>query len=150
MSFTCYKIKKDASSFIEKIENLTNKKIIHTIKEAERVSVRVKSEIMIIAPCTGNTIAKLANGIIDTPILVGVKTHLKKDKNIVIGIATSEGLGIEAENIGKLLNNKNIYFIPFRQNNPITKPKSLMYSTKHIIETTTKAIKGEQIQPILL
>ena len=83
-------------------------------------------------------------------ILEIAEMHLKSEKNIIVGIATTEGLGLEAENIGKLLNMKKIFFVPFRQNNPITKPNSLMYSNRYILETTMKALKEEQIQPILL
>ena len=105
---------------------------------------------MTIIPCTGNTIGKLANGIIDTPVLVAAKTNLKSGNNIVIGIATNDGLSIEAENIGKLLKQKNIFFVPFRQDNPITKPNSLLFSSFYIKDTILKALEGEQIQPILI
>ena len=105
---------------------------------------------MAIIPCTGNTIGKLANGIIDTPVLVSAKTNLKSGKNIVIGIATNDGLSIEAENIGKLLKQKNIFFVPFRQDNPITKPNSLVFSSMYIKETIEMALEGEQKQPLLI
>ena len=105
---------------------------------------------MAIVPCTGNTIGKLTNGIIDTPVLVAAKTNLKSENNVVIGIATNDGLSIQAENIGKLLKQKNIFFIPFRQDNPITKPSSLLFSSVYIRETIAKALEGEQIQPMLV
>ena len=104
MSFYCYN---NSQKFIKKIENITGKQIIHTIKEAEIIGHKIPTDIMAIIPCTGNTIGKLTNGIIDTPILVAAKTNLKSENNIVIGIATNDGLSIQAENIGKLLKQKN-------------------------------------------
>jgi dipicolinate synthase subunit B len=143
MSFNYGEVKEEKEKIIKEICSITN-------KEINRKDSLIETDIMIIAPCSGNIIAKLANGIIDEPILVSAEIHMKSEKNIVIGIGTAEGLGLEAKNIGKLLNMKRIFFIPFRQNNPITKPNSLMYSNKYILETTVKALNGEQIQPILL
>lgn len=150
MSFNCYNIITKFRDIIDEIEEITGKKIIHTIEEAEAIGYRKPTDIMIIVPCTGNTIGKLANGIIDTPVLVSAKTNLKSGNNIVIGVATNDGLSIQAENIGKLLKQKNIFFVPFRQDNPITKPSSLLFSSVFIKETIEKALEGEQIQPILL
>lgn len=98
----------------------------------------------------GNTAGKLANGILDTPVVLAAKSHLRNNKPVVIAIATNDGLSGSAANIGKLLNTKNIYFVPFRQDNPITKPNSLVFSAIHITETIEKAFDKEQIQPILL
>lgn len=148
MSFNTYN--RDKHKFIEKIEKITRRQIIHTMEEAEPIGHRISTDIMIIIPCTGNTIGKLANGIIDTPVLVAAKTNLKTGKNIVIGIATNDGLSIEAENIGKLLKQKSIFFVPFRQDNPITKPCSLLFSSTYIKETIERALEGEQIQPLLV
>lgn len=132
--------------YYEYIEGITKNKIITDYKVANKI----KSDIAIIAPCSGNTIGKLAGGICDTPVLACVKENLKKGKNVVIGIATNDGLSTSAENIGKLLNRKNYYFIPFRQDNPITKPNSLRMEDKYIKEALQKAFEGEQIQPLLL
>ena len=132
--------------YCEYIEGVTKNKIIADCKVANKI----KSDIVIIAPCSGNTIGKLAGGICDTPVLTCVKENLKKGKNVVIGIATNDGLSTSAENIGKLLNRKNYYFVPFRQDNPITKPNSLRMEDKYIKETLQKALEGEQIQPLLL
>lgn len=109
MSFNSYNLKSKTQDFIKEIENITGKQIIHTIDEAEPIGNKTPTDIMTIIPCTGNTIGKLANGIIDTPVLVAAKTNLKSGNNIVIGIATNDGLSIEAENIGKLLKQKNIF-----------------------------------------
>lgn len=150
MSFNAYGLKDKSQRYIEEIESITGKRIIHTIDEAERIGYKVYSDIMVIIPCTGNTIGKLANGIIDTPVLVSAKTNLKSGNNIVIGIATNDGLSLEAENIGKLFKQKNIFFVPFRQDNPITKPCSLLFSSVYIKDTIVKALVGEQMQPVLI
>ena len=136
--------------FIEKIENLTNEKIIHTIQDAEPIGPQNLTDIMIIAPCSGNTIVKLANGITDTPALMAAKSHLRNEKPIVIAISTNDGLSSSAQNIGKLLSRNHYYFVPFRQDNPITKPRSLVFDPRYIIKTLEQALDNEQIQPILL
>ena len=97
----------------------------------------------------GNTIAKLANSIIDTPVLVGARTHLKDSKPLVLGLCCKDGLSLNAENIGKLLNRKDLFFVPFRQDNPITKPYSICFDYKCIIKTLENALDKEQIQPLL-
>ena len=98
----------------------------------------------------GNTIAKLANDIIDTPALMAVKSHLRNELPLVIAPSTNNGLSGNAENIGKLLNRRNYYFVPFRQDNPITKPRSIVFDTEYIIKTIEHALEGKQINPILL
>ena len=136
--------------FIEKIENMTEQKIIHTIQDAEPIGPKHLTDIMIIAPCSGNTIAKLANGITDTPALMAAKSHLRNNNPIVIAISTNDGLSGSAENIGKLLNRNNYFFVPFRQDNPITKPRSLVFDPNYIVKTLEQALDKEQIQPVLL
>lgn len=98
----------------------------------------------------GNAIAKFSSSIYDSTILVATRTLLRKNKPILIGIVTKEGLSTNAENIGKLLNRKNIFFIPFTQDNPITKPNSLAFSPKYILQSIEYALEHEQIQPLLL
>ena len=134
--------------FKEKIEKITKRKIIYTQNDIELPEN--ESDILVIAPCSGNIIAKFANGISDTSVLTAAKIISKTEKNIVIGIATNDGLSGNAENIGKLLNRKCVFFIPFRQDNPITKPFSLCYEPKYIVKTIEQALENEQIQPILL
>ena len=129
---------------------MTNQKIIHTIQNAEPIGPKHLTDILIIAPCSGNTIAKLANGITDTPALMATKSHLRNGNPIVIAVSTNDGLSANAENIGKLLNRNNYYFVPFRQDNPITKPRSIVSDPKYIIKTLEQALDKEQIQPILL
>ena len=105
---------------------------------------------MIIAPATGNTIAKLANGITDTPVTMAAKSHLRNENPIIIAISTNDALSGSAKNIGTLLNRKHYYFVPFRQDNPITKPRSLVFDETYIIKTIEAALNNEQIEPILL
>lgn len=153
MSFNSYNLDTRfgiAKEFIEEIEEITKKSIIHTIQEAELIGVKKLTDIMIIAPCTGNTIAKLACDIIDTPVTMAVKSHLRNNNPLVIAPSTTDGLGGNAENIGKLLNRKNYYFVPFRQDNPITKPRSIVFDVGYIIKTLEYALEGEQISPILI
>lgn len=153
MSYNSYELDTKfgkAKEFIDKIENITGKKIIHTIQDAEPIGPKHLTDIMIIAPCSGNTIAKLANGITDSPALMAAKSHLRNNNPLVIAISTNDGLSGSAENIGKLLNRNNYYFVPFRQDNPITKPRSLVFDPNSIVKTLELALDNEQIQPILL
>ncbi len=153
MSYNSYELDTKfgkAKEFIDKIENITGKKIIHTIQDAEPIGPKHLTDIMIIAPCSGNTIAKLANGITDSPALMATKSHLRNNNPLVIAISTNDGLSGSAENIGKLLNRNNYYFVPFRQDNPITKPRSLVFDPNSIVRTLELALDNEQIQPILL
>lgn len=138
-----------ASDHIDKIKQITGKEIIHTIQEAEPIGPQKMTDIMLICPCSGNTIAKLANGITDTPVVMAAKSHLRNQKPLVIAISTNDALSGSAENIGKILNRKHYYFVPFGQDNPITKPTSLVFNPNLIAETIEKALEGEQIQPIL-
>lgn len=153
MSFTGYNLDTKfgmAKEFINEIEQITGKKIISTIQDAEPIGPKKMTDIMIVAPCTGNTIAKLANNLIDTPAAMAVKSHLRNENPVVIAISTNDGLAGSAENIGKLLNRRNYYFVPFRQDNPITKPKSLVFDERYLTKTIEEALDSNQIQPILL
>ena len=153
MSYTAYKTDSkygNAKDYIKEIEELTKKKIIHTPKDAEQICFKNIINILIIAPCTGNTLAKLSNTICDSPVLIATKLHLINNKPVVIGISTRDGLSTNAENIGRLLNKNNYFFVPFRQNNPITKPHSLGFDPNYIKKTLEYALDGEQIQPILI
>ena len=139
-----------ASDFINEIESITGEKIIHTIQEAEPIGPKKMTDIMVIAPATGNTIAKLANGIIDGPVTMATKSHLRNNNPVVIAISTNDALSGSAENIGKLLNRKNYYFVPFRQDKTITKPRSLVYDFGYLQKTIEYALENEQIEPIIL
>ena len=139
-----------AEDFIKEIENIAGKEIIHTIQGAEPIGPKKMTDIMVVAPCSGNTMAKLALDIIDTPAVMACKSHLRNDRPLVIAPSTNNGLSGNAENIGKLLNRRNYYFVPFRQDNPITKPRSIVFDEDYLIKTIKLALDGEQISPILL
>lgn len=153
MSFNAYNLDTKfgkAKDFINEIENITGNKIIHTIPDAEPIGPKKMTDIMVIAPCTGNTIAKLVNGITDTPATMAAKSHLRNNNPLVIAVSTNDGLSGNASNIGILLNRTNYFFVPFRQDNPITKPRSLVFDVTYLIKTMETALDREQLQPILL
>lgn len=153
MSYKAYKIDTQygkSKDYIKQIEEVTKNKIINNIEDANLLGIKNKTDIMIIAPCTGNTLAKLSVGICDTPVLIAAKFHLRNNNPLVIAPSTNDGLSINAENIGKLLNTKNYFFVPFRQENPITKPRSIVFDHRYIVKTLEYALDGQQIQPILL
>lgn len=139
-----------AEEFINEIKEITGKDIIHTIQDAEPIGPKKMTDIMVVAPCSGNTISKLAVDIIDTPSLMAIKSHLRNNRPLVIASSTNNGLSGNAENIGKLLNRRNYYFVPFSQDNPITKPRSIVFDFDYLIKTIKFALDGEQISPILL
>ena len=153
MSFNSYNLDTKfgkAQDFINEIEEITEKKIIHTIQEAEPIGPKRLTDIMVVAPCSGNTMAKLACDIIDTPATMAVKSHLRNNLPVVIAPSTNNGLSGNAKNIGILLNRKHYYFVPFRQDNPITKPHSIVFDSEYIVKTIESALEYEQIEPILL
>ncbi|MBP3595835.1 MAG: dipicolinate synthase subunit B [Clostridia bacterium] len=134
----------------KKIEDICNKPIINTIQKAEPIGPKKMLDLLVIAPCSGNTIAKLANDIIDTPATMACKSALRNETPIVIGISTNNALSGAAENIGKLLNRKNYFFIPFKQDNPITKPRSMVFDITYLEKTIEDALEYKQISPIIL
>ncbi|AFM01362.1 dipicolinic acid synthetase, B subunit [Desulfitobacterium dehalogenans ATCC 51507] len=133
-----------------KFEEITQKEVIHTIPDAEPIGPQKKFDCLLIAPCTGNTLAKLANGITDTPVLMAAKAHLRNQRPLVIAISTNDGLGLNARNIGTLLCTKNIFLVPFGQDSPATKANSLVAHMDKIPDTVLMACEGRQIQPILV
>ncbi|MCI9016894.1 MAG: dipicolinate synthase subunit B [Clostridia bacterium] len=152
MSFNAYNLDTKfgtSKEFISEIEDISQKKIIHSITTAEPIGPKKMTDIMIIAPCTGNTIAKLVNGITDTPAVMAAKSHLRNNNPLVIAVSTNDALSGNASNIGTLLNRNNYYFVPFKQDNPITKPRSMVFEPEYIIKTLEYALDREQIQPIV-
>ena len=139
-----------AEDFINEVEDITGAKILHTIQEVEPIGPKDMLDILVVAPATGNTIAKLANDIIDSSATMAVKSHLRRERPVIMAISTNNGLSGAGENIGKLLNRKHYYFVPFKQDNPITKPRSIVFDPSYLIKTIEYALNGEQIQPILL
>lgn len=153
MSFNSYNLDTKfgkAEDFINEIQEITGKQIIHTIQDAEPIGPKRLTDIMVVAPCSGNTMSKLAQDIIDTPATMAVKSHLRNNLPVVIAPSTNNGLSGNASSIAALLNRKNYYFVPFRQDNPITKPRSIVFDPEYIIKTIEYALDNEQIQPILL
>ena len=138
-----------AEDFIKKAEEITRQKPMLTIPEAEPIGPDSLLDILVRFPCTGNTIAKLANGITDTPALMAAKAHLRNNKPLLISISTNDALGMNMKNIGLLLNAKNIYFVPFGQDNPEKKPNSMIAHTELLIPSLEAALHGRQYQPII-
>ena len=134
----------------KEINAITDEPIINTITGAEPIGPVNYLDIVAVIPATGNTIAKLANGIVDTPALMAIKAQLRNQKPVVIGISTNDALSLNAKNIGLLLNMKNIYFIPFRQDNPQVKANSILFDMEKTVDTICLALQGKQIQPVLL
>lgn len=139
----------NATEFQENIKELTKNEPVLTIVDAEPIGPKNMIDLMLIAPCTGNTVAKLTYSIIDDTILMATKSHLRNNKPVVLGISTNDALGLSAKNIGTLLATKNIYFVPFGQDAPEAKPNSLTFAVEKIVPTIELALEGKQIQPIL-
>lgn len=138
-----------AKEFKKMLEEYTNEKVIDTIVKAEPIGPKNLIDIMLICPCTGNTLAKLANGITDTPVLMATKSILRNNKPVVIGVSTNDGLGKSLNNIATLIDKKNHYFVPFSQDDYIAKPNSLVLEYYYIIDTLKEALEFRQIQPVL-
>ena len=128
---------------------ITGEKAITTIVDAEPIGPKNLLDVMVIAPCTGNTAAKLAAGITDTPVLMAAKAHIRNGKPLVIAISTNDALGMNFKTIGQLMNMKNIYFVPFGQDNPNAKPNSMIANLELLPDAIDMALKGKQIQPII-
>lgn len=133
----------------ERIVAITSHEPIDTLAAAEPIGPKRLTDVYLIAPATGNSLAKLANGIFDTPALLGAKSHLRNDRPLVLCVSTNDGLAAAAQNIGKLLNIKNVFFVPFSQDDPIRKPRSLVADFTQIPKTVAGALSGVQLQPIL-
>ncbi len=139
-----------AEENIRKLEEMTGEKVIGCIKDAEPIGPKKLLDILIVAPCTGNTISKLANGIADTTVTLAVKSHLRNKKPVVVAVSTNDGLGNNAKNIGVLENLKNIYMVPFGQDDCVEKENSVVADMNLIIPTAELALEGKQIQPVLI
>lgn len=138
-----------AADFIKQAEQLTGNQAVCTIEAAEPLGPKGKLDLLLIAPCTGNTIGKLANAITDTPVLMAAKGHLRNGKPLVISLSTNDALSMNFKNIGLLLNMKNIYFVPFGQDNYKNKPYSMISHTDLILPTLENALDGIQLQPVI-
>lgn len=138
-----------AEGWKKAMQEITDHPIINTIVGAEHFGPILPVDIMVVAPCTGNTLAKLANAITDGPVLMAVKAHLRNERPVVLGISTNDGLGFNARNLGIVLNAKNIFVVPFGQDNPGNKPNSLKAKMDLLLDTIKMALLGKQIQPVL-
>lgn len=152
MSFNAYALDTKfgtAQSFRDRIEAICKRPIIATIPAAEPIGPQKLFDILVVAPCTGNTLAKLAHGITDTPVTMAVKSHLRGGRPVVIAIASNDALAGSASNIGTLLNRKRYYFVPFEQDDSEKKPRSMVADMEKIPEAIKLALDSIQIQPIL-
>lgn len=135
---------------IDEIKSISRSGIIDSIKEAEPIGPIIKPDVMVIAPCTGNTLAKLACGITDSTVTMAAKAHLRNGRPLVIALATNDALAANFKNIGMLMERKNIYFVPLRQDDPSSKPTSLVADFDKIKETLELAMIGKQIRPLFV
>ena len=138
-----------AAEHIRRLMALTGREVITTVAEAEPLGPAEPLDALLIAPCTGNTLAKLAHGLTDSSVTMAAKAHLRNGRPLVIAFSTNNGLSGSAENIGRLLNRRNVYFVPFRQDDPMGKPRSLQADFTLLEETVGAALQGRQLQPIL-
>jgi dipicolinate synthase subunit B len=138
-----------AEEMRQRFEEISGKEIIHTITVAEPIGPKKLLDILIIIPCTGNTLAKLATGIADTAVTLAAKSHLRNQRPVLIGISTNDALAGAAKNIGLLQNYKNVYFIPYNQDDSVNKPTSIVADFSKTYEAAIAALAGKQIQPIL-
>ncbi len=140
----------DAGTWASKIEELTGMKAITTIPEAEPLGPTKRLDALVIAPCTGSTLSRLANAQTDSPVLMAAKATMRNDRPVVVAISTNDGLGLNLHNIAKLLNMKNLFFVPFGQDDPFAKMNSLVAEMTKIVPTVEAALEKKQLQPLLL
>ena len=136
--------------FMKRAEMICGRSVLRELNEVEPIGPKKLLDILLIAPCTGNTLAKIANGITDTAVTMAYKSHMRNGRPVVLAVSTNDGLGTAAGNIATLLNKKNVYFVPFGQDDPENKPTSLVADFERIPETLAAALLDRQIQPILL
>lgn len=139
-----------AAELRQTVREISGRGIMETIREAEPIGPQKLLDVLVIAPCTGNTLAKLASGIADTAVTMAAKAHLRNGRPVVLAISTNDGLAGAARNIGELLCRKHYYFVPFRQDDPEGKPTSLVADMEKVGDTIEAALEGRQVQPLLL
>nr|MBQ8245182.1 dipicolinate synthase subunit B [Oscillospiraceae bacterium] len=139
-----------AQEHMDAAREICNREVLHTLSQVEPIGPKKLFDILVIAPCTGNTLAKLAHGIADGPVTMAAKSHLRNGRPVLIAISTNDALGAAAENIGKLLARKHFYFVPFGQDDPFGKPTSMVADFGKIPLALEAALEGRQMQPILL
>ncbi|MDR1631140.1 MAG: dipicolinate synthase subunit B [Oscillospiraceae bacterium] len=139
-----------AEDFVAQLREITGSDVLHTINDAEPIGPKKLLDVLIVAPCTGNTLAKITAGIADTAVTLAVKSHLRNQRPVLIGISTNDALSTAAKNIGHLHNRKHVYFIPYTQDDSENKPNSIVADFTKIPQAMEAALAGKQIQPILL
>ncbi|MBQ8506174.1 MAG: dipicolinate synthase subunit B [Clostridia bacterium] len=139
-----------AKESVEIFEEICGRKLLNRIEQVEPIGPKKLLDLLIVAPCTGNTIAKIAKGITDTPAALAVKSHLRNARPVLIAVSTNDALSGSAQNIGKLMNTKNVFFVPFRQDDPANKPTSCVARFEMLPASAKAALDGRQIQPILV
>ncbi|MCI8849580.1 MAG: dipicolinate synthase subunit B [Oscillibacter sp.] len=139
-----------SEKLLERLEDLTGRDVLFDIPSVEPIGPKGLLDVLVIAPATGNTIAKLAAGITDSVVTMAAKAHLRNDRPVVIAVSSNDGLSAGARNIAELLVRKNYYFVPFGQDNALQKPTSLVADFGQLLDTVDAALRGEQLQPILL
>ena len=139
----------NAEDFVKEAEKITGVAPMLTIAQAELIGPKGLLDLLVILPCTGNTIAKLANGITDSPVLMAAKAHLRNERPLLLSISTNDALGMNMKNIGLLLNAKHVYFVPFGQDNAEKKPNSMIAHTELLVPAAKAALEGKQYQPVI-
>ena len=139
----------NAEDFVKEAEKITGIAPMLTIAQAELIGPKGLLDLLVILPCTGNTIAKLANGITDSPVLMAAKAHLRNERPLLLSISTNDALGMNMKNIGLLLNAKHVYFVPFGQDNAEKKPNSMIAHTELLVPAAKVALEGKQYQPVI-
>lgn len=140
----------NAHDFLREMERICDRRVIQTVKDAEPIGPKKLLDALVICPCTGNTLAKLAHGVADSSVTMAAKAHLRNGRPLVLAPSTNDGLGAALPNLGTLMGRKHIYFVPFRQDDPAGKPTSLVADFAQVPETLSQALAGRQIQPLLL
>lgn len=140
----------EAAAWLAQMEEICGRSPLTSIKEVEPIGPKKLLDALVICPCTGNTLGKLAHGITDTSVTMATKSHLRNGRPVVLAVSTNDGLAGAAENIGKLLARRGFYFVPFGQDDPEGKPRSLVADFEQVSETLIAALEGRQIQPLLL
>lgn len=140
----------EAVVFRRRIESLCGHEILHTLAQVEPIGPKKLLDALIVAPATGNTLAKLACGLADTPITLAVKAHLRNERPVILAVSSNDALAANAESIGRLLARKHYYFVPMRQDAPRQKPRSVVADFTQLLPAVSAALRGEQLQPILL
>ncbi|MBR1483443.1 MAG: dipicolinate synthase subunit B [Ruminococcus sp.] len=137
-----------AREMVKRAEEITGRHVLTTSVETEPIGPKGLCDLLVIAPCTGNTLAKLALGVTDTSVTMAAKSHLRVLRPVLLCVATNDALGASAQNIGRLLNTKNIYFVPLRQDDPVKKPNSLVADFGQLVPCVEAALEKRQVQPV--